>query len=101
MPETIAETIDISEDITIRESGFDGYYIEDHLSYCEIEVTPQELNEIAKYAPIVKELINAGQLALVELDRIGSDFGFEPERYPERIKALDAMRRAIRKMEGK
>ena len=43
------------------------------------------------------ELLEACQLALVELDRIGSDIGFEPDRYQERINALDALSRATRK----
>ena len=44
------------------------------------------------------ELLAACQLALVELDRIGSDIGFEPDRYQERINALDALSRIIRKV---
>jgi hypothetical protein len=44
-------------------------------------------------------LFEAGELALFELDRIGSDIGFEPERYRERIRALDALSRAIRDTE--
>ena len=44
-------------------------------------------------------LLEAGQLALFELDRIGSDIGFEPERYRERIRALDSLSRAIRDTE--
>ena len=43
-----------------------------------------------------QQMVEAGKLALFELDRIGSDIGFEPERYRERIRALDALSRAIR-----
>ena len=46
---------------------------------------------------VKNELLEAAKLALVELDRIGSDIGFEPGRYQERINALDALSRAIRK----
>ena len=44
-------------------------------------------------------LLEAGKLALFELDRIGSDIGFEPERYRERIRALDTLSRAVRDFE--
>jgi len=45
----------------------------------------------------VAELEEVATLALVELDRIGSDIGFEPERYQERINALDKLSRALNK----
>lgn len=41
-------------------------------------------------------LMKAAELALIELDRIGSDIGFEPDRYQERITALDKLSRSIR-----
>ena len=47
-----------------------------------------------------KDLLEASKLALTELDRIGSDIGFEPGRYQERIHALDALSRAVRKAES-
>ena len=48
-----------------------------------------------------QQLLEAAKLALYELDRIGSDIGFEPERYRERIRALDDLSRAVRDAEGK
>ena len=46
---------------------------------------------------LVAELLAACKLALIELDRIGSDIGFEPDRYQERLNALDALSRAVNK----
>ena len=51
----------------------------------------------ARLIAAAPDLLAACQLALVELDRIGSDIGFEPDRYQERINALDALSRATRK----
>ena len=60
------------------------------------------MGDIYDYVHVIEqqnaELLAASKLALVELDRIGSDIGFEPDRYQERINALDALSRAIRKV---
>ena len=89
--------IDISGDITIRESGYGSWYIFDWVSDFEIEVTDEELNKIVLQSELGKQLLEASKLALTELDRIGSDIGFEPDRYQERINALDALSRVTRK----
>ena len=57
-----------------------------------------DLFEIRRLKKQNAELLDACKLALVELDRIGSDIGFEPDRYRERIKALDALSRVVRKV---
>ena len=93
------KNIDISDDITIRESGSGSWYIFDRLSDVEIEISWHELNEVAKYSPLMKKLFDASKLALTELDRLGSDIGFEPDRYQERIRALDGLSRAVRDVE--
>jgi len=54
----------------------------------------------ARLIAAAPDMLEAAKLALTELDRIGSDIGFEPERYQERIHALDALSRAVRKAEG-
>ena len=54
----------------------------------------------ARLIAAAPELLEAAELARTELDRIGSDIGFEPERYQERINALDALYRAVRKATG-
>ena len=95
------KSVDISEDINIRESGFGGWYIKSQYTADEIELSPSEMDAIAKYSPLMKNLLDASKLALVELDRIGSDIGFEPDRYRERIAALSALSRAVRNVEGK
>ena len=56
-------------------------------------------DQVAKAIQSGQDLLAAAELALFELDRIGSDIGFEPERYRERIMALDALSRAIRNSE--
>jgi len=45
------------------------------------------------------DLVDAGKLALEELNLIDTQ-GFDPDRFRERIKAIDALSRAIRKAEG-
>ena len=56
------------------------------------------LNELTRLEQQNAELLAACKLALTELDRIGSDIGFEPDRYQERINALDALSRVVRKV---
>ena len=56
-----------------------------------------KIPEVAHLIAAAPELLVACKLALIELDRIGSDIGFEPDRYQERINALDALSRATRK----
>ena len=56
-------------------------------------------DQVAQAIQAGQDLLAAAELALYELDRIGSDIGFEPERYRERIMALDALSRAIRNSE--
>ena len=71
---------------------------EDYIAYVPVEelVLPEE-SDNAILISLAPDLLEACQLALIELDRIGSDIGFEPERYQERINALDALSRAVRK----
>ena len=44
-------------------------------------------------------LVDGAKLALAELDRIGGDYGFEPERFSERIKATCELNFAVRMAE--
>jgi len=73
--------VDCGCDVIVWEDG-SGVEIE----YCSLHKSAQKL-------------FDAGNLALIELDRIGSDIGFEPDRYRERIKALDSLSRAVRMSE--
>ena len=57
----------------------------------EIEFCP-----LHRYA---QDLVDGAKLALAELDRIGGDYGFEPDRYRERIKATEGLSRAVRNAE--
>jgi hypothetical protein len=57
----------------------------------------RKIEKIIKLSRQKEDLLEAAKLALVELDRIGSDVGFEPDRYQERINALDALSRAVGK----
>ena len=41
-------------------------------------------------------LVHGARLATIELDRIGSDIGFEEDRYRERIQALGTLHQALR-----
>ena len=93
------KSFDISDDISIRKSMFGSWYIYSHYTADEVEVSVAEMDEISKYSPLMKKLLDASKLALVELDRIGSDIGFEPDRFRERIAALDALSRVIKKVE--
>ena len=71
---------------------------------CNVYVWKDGSGAEVKYCPLhrsAQELFDAGNLALTELDRIGSDIGFEPDRYRERIAALDALSRAIRNVRDK
>ena len=65
----------------------------------EIEVTLDELDGFACHSQIIQGLIQGAKLALAELDRIGGDIGFEPDRYRERIRATDVLSRAVRDVE--
>lgn len=46
------------------------------------------------------ELVEACRLALIEMDRITGDIGFEPERFRERIAAAYALGAALAKGVG-
>lgn len=49
--------------------------------------------------PTIDQMLDAIKPALDELDRIGSDRGFEPGRYQFRINALDKISRLYRRLE--
>jgi len=73
-----------------------------HHAICECDGSGyhEEDKANARLIAAAPDMLEAAKLALTELDRIGSDIGFEPERYQERIHALDALSRAVRKAEG-
>lgn len=80
-----------SKDIpTLVDCGCKAIVWEDG-SGVEIEYCP-----LHRYA---QDLVDGAKLALAELDRIGGDYGFEPERFSERIKATCELSFAVRMAE--
>ena len=55
--------------------------------------------QVAQAIQSGQALLEACKLALFELDRIGSDIGFEPERYRERNCIVAQLNRACRNSE--
>lgn len=69
------QNIDISKDITIRESVNHSWYIFDRLCDQEIEVTPDELNGLAMLSEVTIALVKALEAYINDAEWVSTEFG--------------------------
>jgi hypothetical protein len=69
--------------------------------YRKVAETPggrwQDAERIVMAVNVHDALMEACHLALIELDRLTGDQGFEPERFKERLRAVDRLSQALSK----